>query len=59
MARLRFYERYGAYPIINTAYETPLKSEEDNPPYLVFDNLGQGTELHLDKARTIVRAILE
>ncbi|MBN2397915.1 MAG: acetylpolyamine amidohydrolase, partial [Deltaproteobacteria bacterium] len=23
--RLRFYERYGAYPIVNTAYETPFK----------------------------------
>ena len=24
-ARLKFYERYGARPIINTAYETPVK----------------------------------
>src|SRR4030042_3282793 len=27
--RLRFYERYGARPIVNTAYETPLKLELD------------------------------
>jgi len=58
-ARLRFYERYGARPIINTAYETPLKPGDDNPPYLVFDNLGQETELSRDKAQEIVRAILE
>jgi acetoin utilization deacetylase AcuC-like enzyme len=58
-ARLRFYERYGARPIANTAYETPLKPGDDNPPYLVYDNLGQETELPRDTAREIVRAILE
>jgi acetoin utilization deacetylase AcuC-like enzyme/GNAT superfamily N-acetyltransferase len=58
-ARLRFYERYGARPIANTAYETPLKPEDDNPPYLVYDNLGLDTELPRDKAQAIVRAILE
>ncbi|RJR16845.1 MAG: histone deacetylase family protein [Nitrospiraceae bacterium] len=58
-SRLRFYERYGARPIINTAYETPLKPGDDNPPYLVFDDLGQNLPLPRDKARTIVRAILQ
>ncbi len=57
--RLRFYERYGARPIVNTAYETPLKAGDDNPPYLVYDNLGQGIELSRDTAQEIVRAILE
>ena len=58
-ARLRFYERYGAFPVVNTAYETPLSPEDDCPPYLVFDDLGQGTVLHRDTIRPIVRAILE
>jgi acetoin utilization deacetylase AcuC-like enzyme/GNAT superfamily N-acetyltransferase len=58
-ARLRFYERYGARPIINTAYETPVALGEDNPPYLVYDDLGQAIELPRDTAREIVRAILE
>jgi acetoin utilization deacetylase AcuC-like enzyme/GNAT superfamily N-acetyltransferase len=58
-ARLRFYERYGARPIINTAYETPLKPGDDNPPYLVYDGLGQGDGLPLDITREIVRAVLE
>jgi acetoin utilization deacetylase AcuC-like enzyme len=58
-ARLRFYERYGARPIINTAYETPLRPGSDNPPFLVYDDLGQETELQRDNAREIVRAILE
>jgi len=58
-ARLRFYERYGARPIIRTAYETPLKAGDDCPPYLVFDNLGQGGGLPRHMAKAIVRAILE
>jgi len=58
-ARLRFYERYGARPIINTKYETPLKPGDDNPPYLVYDGLGQDGGLPLDSAREITRAILE
>ncbi len=59
IARLRFYERYGARPIINTAYETPLTPGDDNPPYLVFDGLGQEKGLSRQQARKIVRAILE
>jgi acetoin utilization deacetylase AcuC-like enzyme len=58
-ARLKFYEHFGARPIAGTAYETPFKQEPD-PPYLVFDNLGQ-KDLPLGKAqaRKIARAILE
>jgi len=58
-ARLKFYERYGARPIANTAYETPVKPGDDNPPYLVFDDLGSGIPLRRERARRIVRAILE
>lgn len=58
-ARLRFYEKYGARPIINTAYETPVKPGGDNPPYLVFDDLGQNRPLGMAEAKTIVRGILE
>ena len=57
--RLRFYERFGALPIINTAYETPVKPGEDCPPYLVFDNLGKTLKLDRGLTRKIVRAILE
>jgi acetoin utilization deacetylase AcuC-like enzyme/GNAT superfamily N-acetyltransferase len=57
--RLRFYERFGARPIINTRYETPLKSEDRCPPYLVYDDLGRGRPLRRAEARVIVRAILE
>jgi acetoin utilization deacetylase AcuC-like enzyme len=60
IARLRFYERFGARPIINTAYETPLNDNDTDPPYLVFDNLGQDDRpLGRTQAQKIIRAILE
>jgi acetoin utilization deacetylase AcuC-like enzyme/GNAT superfamily N-acetyltransferase len=57
--RLRLFERYGARPIINTSYETPLKPEFDCPPYLMYDGLGQNIALSRDAVRGMVRAILE
>ncbi len=59
VSRLKFYERYGARPIIGTLYETPVQPGEDCSPYLVFDDLGKGKDLPLKKAKKIVRAILE
>ena len=58
-ARLRFYEGFGARPVVNTAYETPFKPGTNNPPYLVYDRLGRAGDLPRDHARTIVRAILD
>lgn len=58
-ARLRFYERYGARPIVNTKYEAPLTPGGDNPPYLVFDPLGREAGLRPGRAKKIVGAILE
>jgi len=58
VARLRFYERYGARPIVGTSYETSLTEGDDNPPYLVFDGLGQEKPLRRHLARRIVSAIL-
>jgi acetoin utilization deacetylase AcuC-like enzyme len=58
-ARLQFYERYGARPIANTAYETPLAAGDTDPPYLVCDDLGRGQPLSRDFLHSVVRAILE
>ncbi len=58
VARLRFYERFGARPIIDTAYETPVSGKDDMPPYLVYDNLGGKSMLDGARARVIVPAIL-
>ncbi|MFH1307964.1 MAG: acetylpolyamine amidohydrolase [archaeon] len=56
--RLKFYERFGAKPIINTKYETPLKPTDKNPPYLVLDSLGNKESLSKERLKKIVRAIL-
>ena len=58
-ARLRFYERFGARPITGTRYETPLQETDDCPPLLGFDDLNSGVMPSRNKARTIVRTILE
>ncbi|HET6630515.1 MAG TPA: histone deacetylase family protein [Woeseiaceae bacterium] len=59
-ARLKFYERYGARPVANTEYALPLKDGDTDPPYLVFDNLGQDDRpLSRKQAKAIVRAILD
>ncbi|MGP1309524.1 MAG: N-acetyltransferase family protein, partial [Phycisphaerales bacterium] len=58
-ARLRFYERFGARPIVNTSYETPLKPGDLDMPHLVFDDLGSGKALGRDRAREIIGAVLE
>jgi acetoin utilization deacetylase AcuC-like enzyme/GNAT superfamily N-acetyltransferase len=58
-ARLRFYEKYGARPIAHTAYATPVNSADDHPPYLVLDSLGEDSPLSRQRARLIVRTILE
>jgi acetoin utilization deacetylase AcuC-like enzyme len=57
--RLAFYERYGAYPIVNTKYETPVKESNDCPPYLVYDDLGSNRPLRASEFKKICRAILE
>jgi acetoin utilization deacetylase AcuC-like enzyme len=56
--RLNFYERYGARPISNTLYETPVKPGDSCAPYLVFDNLDRETLPTSKRVKTIVDAIL-
>lgn len=58
-ARLKFYERFGARPIAGTKYETPLRSDDVDPPYLVFDPLTSQTPPSRKATKATVRAILE
>jgi acetoin utilization deacetylase AcuC-like enzyme/GNAT superfamily N-acetyltransferase len=58
-ARMRFYERYGARPIIGTAYETPYKAGQTCMPYLMFDGLDRTERLERDFLRDVARTILE
>ncbi|PKN46038.1 MAG: acetylpolyamine amidohydrolase [Deltaproteobacteria bacterium HGW-Deltaproteobacteria-17] len=58
-SRLKFYEAFGARPIVGTRYETPVHPDDTDPPYLVFDDLGRNRPLRRKEARAAVRAILE
>jgi acetoin utilization deacetylase AcuC-like enzyme/GNAT superfamily N-acetyltransferase len=58
-ARLRFYERYGARPIVNTAYELPVAPGDSCMPHLVYDGLGQSKPPDSTYVRKVIRAILE
>ena len=58
-ARIKFYESYGARPIINTAYETPVRLDTTDPPYLVFDDLSQNSVLRQNYVRQVISVILE
>ncbi len=58
-SRLRFYERYGARPVMNTAYEMPVKEGDQCVPHLVYDGLDAQTPLRRSFARKVVRAVLE
>lgn len=59
VARMRFYERFGARPILGTAYRAPTKEGERGLPYLMFDGLDRNEPLCGDFARKVVGAVLE
>ncbi len=58
-ARLKFYERFGAYPVAGTAYQTPINPGDSNMPLLVYDALDGARPLARRFAQKVVRAILE
>ena len=59
IARFRFYERYGARPIVGTAYDMPLNPEDTCMPVLVYDGLDKDKPPGRNHARRVVRAVLE
>ena len=59
IARLKFYERYGVYPIINNIYATPVNPGDQDLYYLMLDDLGLNKKIKSKLAQKIVRAILE
>lgn len=59
-SRLRFYENYGAVPIIGTKYETAVPGgSSDQLPHLIYDDLDTDRPLSADLLKQITRAILE
>lgn len=57
--RLRFYEQYGARPIVGTDYELPIKPGDTCMPFLVYDDVGAAGPPTKKYLRRVVRAILE
>lgn len=57
-SRLKFWERFGARPVMNTLYETPVKEGDTCPPYLLIDNLNREQAPSMRDARKICDAIL-
>jgi acetoin utilization deacetylase AcuC-like enzyme/GNAT superfamily N-acetyltransferase len=59
--RLKFYERYGARPIVGTLYESAIDGEGyENLPHLVYDGLDGGeSPPRAAYVREVIRAILE
>lgn len=58
-ARLRFYERYGARPVVGSGYESPVRADDRCMPHLVYDGLDHDRPLRRAFVRQVVRAVLE
>ena len=57
--RLKFYERYGARPVLGTNYQAPVKPDDVCLPFLLYDDLDLRRPLRKEFAQKSVRAILE
>jgi len=56
-ARLKFYERYGARPLIGTKYELPRSDQSIF--HLVYDGLGRSKQLKKSTGQDNIRTILK
>ncbi len=57
-ARLKFYERYGALPIVGTLYDQPIRPGHPPEPRLLYDPLQTREPLQADELRRVIRSIL-
>ena len=58
MARLRFYERYGALPVIGTLYDQPIRPGNPPEPRLLYDPLDNTDPLEADELKRVIASIL-
>ena len=56
--RLKFYERYGAFPIVGTLYDQPIHPSEPVEPRLLYDPLDSKKPLTAEELRAVIRNIL-
>jgi acetoin utilization deacetylase AcuC-like enzyme/GNAT superfamily N-acetyltransferase len=57
-ARLKFYERYGALPIVGTLYDQPIRAGVKAEPRLLYDPLTSDGELDAETLRQMIGLIL-
>lgn len=57
-SRLRFYERYGARPILGTLYDQPIRPGNPPEPRLLYDPLESTEPLPPDELRRVISTIL-
>ncbi|MCP5405550.1 MAG: histone deacetylase family protein [Pseudomonadaceae bacterium] len=59
-ARLKFYERFGVFPVMDTAYQKPMSANStDAMPFLMLDALGARKLPQGSVVRRAVQAILK
>ena len=57
-SRLRFYERYGALPILGTLYDQPIRPGKPAEPRLLYDPLSSTRPLQSADVRKVIHTIL-
>jgi acetoin utilization deacetylase AcuC-like enzyme/ribosomal protein S18 acetylase RimI-like enzyme len=57
-SRLKFYESYGALPIVGTFYDQPIRPGHPAEPRLLYDPLRNEKPLEASEARRVIRTIL-
>jgi acetoin utilization deacetylase AcuC-like enzyme len=58
-ARLKFYEGFGARPVINRSYDNHTLQVYGNSYYLVYDSLVTDKPIPLKQGKKIIRSIIE
>ncbi len=56
--RLKFYERYGALPVVGTLYDQPIRPSNPVEPRLLYDPLNSKKPLTSEELRDVIRNIL-
>lgn len=57
-SRLKFYERYGALPIVGTLYDQPIRPDNPSEPRLLYDPLQNTKPLEAGDLREVMEMIL-
>jgi acetoin utilization deacetylase AcuC-like enzyme/ribosomal protein S18 acetylase RimI-like enzyme len=56
--RLKFYERYGAFPVVGTLYDQPIRPGKPPEPRLLYDPLNSTEPLTAAELRAVILNIL-